>query len=501
MIQTDRKKKLLLTTLTSLGLQVTTVVCGLILPRLFMASYGSEVNGLISSISRFLSLIMLMEAGVGAVVQSALYRPLAAGDMTAVSRVLVSGQRFFTKVSLIFGAYVAALIVFYPRISNADFAWQYTAVLILSISISTFAQYTFGIIDQVLLNAAQQGYVHLGLRILLLLFNTLLTFVLVKAGCSVQMVKLISSLVFLLQPIAIRLYIRRHYRLDRRIRVEGEILTQKWNGMAQHLSYVVLEDTDTLILTMFSTLTNVSVYSVYNGVIYGIKQLIQAFSKGMQALLGDMIARKESQALRSVFDTFEYAVHVISVFVFSCVGILIVPFVTVYTKGIMDADYIQPLFAAVLTLANMIHSMRIPYNTLIMAANRYKETQRCYITAACVNLLISVAAVRAWGLIGVAVGTLIAMLYQSVWMERYVSRAILQRSFRTVGKLLLMDGLSIILTVLITAPFEMQGVSYIAWILLACKVAFVSIGVLLLLSLCFYRPQLQALLKKLMKHL
>ena len=72
----SRGKKLALNTITSLVLQVVSVICGFILPRLILESFGSDVNGLVNSITQFLGVITLLDLGVGAVVQSALYKPL-----------------------------------------------------------------------------------------------------------------------------------------------------------------------------------------------------------------------------------------------------------------------------------------------------------------------------------------------------------------------------------------------------------------------------------------
>lgn len=72
-----RKKKLLYNTITSFANQFITIICGFILPRLLLTTYGSEVNGLVSSITQFLSVISFMQLGVGAVIQSTLYEPLA----------------------------------------------------------------------------------------------------------------------------------------------------------------------------------------------------------------------------------------------------------------------------------------------------------------------------------------------------------------------------------------------------------------------------------------
>ena len=84
-----RKKKLAKNTVSSLLFRITTIICGFIIPRLILNSYGSEVNGLINSIMQFLGIIAFLELGVGAVVQSSLYKPLSDNDNDGISSIVV----------------------------------------------------------------------------------------------------------------------------------------------------------------------------------------------------------------------------------------------------------------------------------------------------------------------------------------------------------------------------------------------------------------------------
>ena len=65
-----RKKLLAKNTVASILSQLTALVCGFILPRFFLEHFGSEVNGLVNSITQFLGVISFLELGIGAVVQS-----------------------------------------------------------------------------------------------------------------------------------------------------------------------------------------------------------------------------------------------------------------------------------------------------------------------------------------------------------------------------------------------------------------------------------------------
>ena len=484
-----RGKKLALNTITSLGLQVVSVICGFILPRLILESFGSDVNGLVNSITQFLGVITLLDLGVGAVVQSALYKPLADNDTNMISKIYVSANKFFRRLAEILLVYVVLLMIFYPMLVNKSFGHMYTALLIAAICISSFAQYYFGIVNSLLLNADQRGYIQYVAQIITLILNTFACYIIIKLGASIQIVKLTTSLIFLLRPLFLVFYVKKHYSIDKKITYTEEPIKQKWNGMAQHFASYVLNGTDNIVLTMFSTLGNVSIYSVYNVVIIGVKNALLSVTNGFQSLIGEMLAKKETMKLNAFFGFVEWFLHTGTTLVFGCTGGLIVDFVRVYTYGINDADYIQPLFAVLITIANAGHCLRLPYNILILAAGHYKQTQSNYIIAMILNIVVSIATVKMWGLVGVAIGTLIAMAYQTVWMAKYDSKNIICWPFKNFLKQCGVDAITVIIASLATFKIPMLSVSYVSWFLLAIEVFGIWLIISIVINTIFYRER------------
>ena len=497
-----RKRRLLANTISSLVFQISTIICGFVLPRLILANFGSEVNGLVNSLTQFLSFIGLLEMGVGAVIQSSLYKPLAEKDSIQISKVLVSGQKFFNKIGSCLCIYVVLLICIYPYISNQKFGFVYTATLIIAMSISSFAQYYFGIINRLLLTADQKGYISYNAQTITLILNNIACFILIKAGASIQIVKLITSFIYILRPMALFLYVRKNYSIDWKIEYQEEPIKQKWNGVAQHISAAVLDGTDNIVLTLFSSLSNVSIYSVYYLVVSGIKQLLLSMTNGIQSLLGEMWAKRELKELKKFFGYIEWTLHTGTILMFSITSLLIVPFIQVYTKGIYDANYNQPLFATLMVMANAGHCLRLPYQLMILAGGHYKQTQNNYINAAILNIIISVLAVKKFGLIGVAIGTLIAMLYQTIWMAKYVSKNLVCWPFKTFTKQLFVDIITMSLTIFVVKMpiwgviFKLQTIGYLQWIFLAIKVSMVSIAVFVVINLIFYKKYVIGIVKK-----
>ena len=156
-----RFKKLKLNSVLALCYQFVLIITGLIIPRFFLNYYGSEINGLISSITQFLSAINICDLGIGAVVSAAYYKPLADSDVHSISKIFVYSKRFFRIVGFILLAYVAILLGTYPTIINDSFDYWFTFALIAAMSLSHLGQYFVGVSYQILLNADQKSYVQL----------------------------------------------------------------------------------------------------------------------------------------------------------------------------------------------------------------------------------------------------------------------------------------------------------------------------------------------------
>ena len=199
-------------------------------------------------------------------------------------------------------------MVIFPNIIDNSFSPLYTGILIFSVTISMLAQYFFAITDKLMLNAAQLSFIQRIVSIISTVLNIIFSVFLMMAGASIQAVKLASSAVFLLQPVVFKFAVHRNFNIDKSVALDGEPIKQKWNGLAQHIATVVLENTPTLLLTVFSTLTNVSVYAVYHLVTNGLKLVFTTVTDNMKSLLGDMYARKEMKLLDMTFSEFEWLI-------------------------------------------------------------------------------------------------------------------------------------------------------------------------------------------------
>ena len=87
---------------TSLLLQLVTIVSGFIIPRLILKNFGSEVNGLISSLNQFLNYVTILEGGLSSVILANLYKPLYEKNHAKINSVIKTTQKFYQKLATIF---------------------------------------------------------------------------------------------------------------------------------------------------------------------------------------------------------------------------------------------------------------------------------------------------------------------------------------------------------------------------------------------------------------
>ena len=489
----NRKQKLVLNGTMGMLSQITVLVCGFLLTRFLLVHYGSAQNGLVSSITHFLSFISLLEMGIGPVIQANLYGPLSRKDNEEISKILKSAQSFFRKLCVIFLAYLGILCYIFPKFTRTDFSPWFTVSLLLIIAVSTAMQYFYGLTNQLLLNADQKSYVQLSIYSTTLLLNTIVSIVMMKCGCSIHAVYLSTAIIYLARPFGQMFYVKRHYQIDYKVSYSGEPIKQKWNGFAQHISSVVTSNVDIVTLTVFSTFCNISVYTVYYNVVHGLQKLVSAAFTGLLSLLGNMYARSEKEKLYRTFELFEYINHTVIISVYAIAMASIIPFVLVYTRGVSDANYNVPVFSILIVAAYAALCIRSVYTAMIFAAGRFKETQNGSIIAAVINAVISVVAVFKYGLVGVAVGTLISMLYYTLYSVYYLSKNVLMRSPKYFFQYLVTDTLTLAATMMLSRMFEMANISYLSWAIYALKVSLSATAVSALITTAFYRKQFMLL--------
>lgn len=113
----NRTEKFIKNTLATGLLQIITMISGFIIPKVMIVFYGSEVNGIVTSISQFISYLTLLEAGLSGATVFSLYKPIACHDELAINRILVAAKNLYYKTGHLFSCMVVLCAAAYLFLS------------------------------------------------------------------------------------------------------------------------------------------------------------------------------------------------------------------------------------------------------------------------------------------------------------------------------------------------------------------------------------------------
>ena len=260
--------------------------------------------------------------------------------------------------------------------------------------------------------------------------------ILLMYGCNVVVVQFSAMMFYLLQTTIILFYIKKNYKwIDLTAQPNQEALKQSRNAMVHQVGTLVFNNTDTILLTVFAGLSQVSVYAIY-GLLFGmIRTAISTINDSLKFILGQTFNNniQKFKKINKVYENFFIAI----VFgLFTIAAFFITPFLRLYTAGVTDVNYFMPYLPILFTVISILTQIRTPANQTISFAKHYKETQWRCIIETLINLCVSIALVIPFGIYGVLFGTIAALLYRTTDMIIYANKKILkQRFYPTVCKI------------------------------------------------------------------
>lgn len=464
----------------NLFLQIVVFISGIILPRFILQAYGSSINGMITSVNQFLTYLGLAEAGVATASVVALYTPLALGRKDEVNSILSAARKFYNRSGVLFLSLTAVLVFIYPFFISGQLDNSLVRWMIVVLAGSTLVDYFFLGKYRVLLMANQEGYVVALIQSAGTVANMVVSIGLIYAGASVLAVKAVATGVYVLRLFLVKAYAKKKYPdLDFHAQPAERALKQKNAALFHQVVTIIVNNTDTTILTIClgsRSLLEVSVYGIYMLVVNAVNQLLTSFSNGLTAGFGEVIARREEETLKKSYSDYEYMFFLIFFVVVACMGVLLIPFISVYTIDMKDVQYVRPVIAVLFTLLVFLQNVRIPGLTIICAAGHYKETRYQAGLEAAINIVVSLALVWSMGMTGVLLGTVCSYGYRSFEIILYTNRHLIPGTAKPAFSRIIRN--LVVTAVLIAAGIWLipqNMTSFINWFIYAVAAGVVSV--------------------------
>lgn len=430
-----RLKRGLMNVIAGIGSQLLILAFGMIVPRMMILTYGSEVNGFFSSISQLLSYLTLLEAGLGAAAIQALYKPIAEGDKLGISEILSATRNFYKKISFYYLIGVCLFTLIYPLIINSGINKIDMMIIIFLSGLSGVIDFYFQATIKQLMLAEGRAYVVTNIGLFVQVSTYIAKIIVIYLNKSIILIQALYLLINIVQVFIYKWYCKKKYSwVLKNAKPNYNALNQKHSFLIHQITSLIFMSTDTIVLTLESTLKIVSIYNVYNMIISALNLLCNTLNDGLAFILG-LTYYENERDYALLHDTYNVYYSAFVTALMSICYVLFRPFLILYTNG-MDENYILAYLPLMFCLIQILSALRMVSNNLIRIAGHMPQTVSRTIIEAVLNLGISVILTPKLGIYGVLLGTIIALAYRTNDIILYSDIKILKRnpiySYKTV---------------------------------------------------------------------
>lgn len=444
--------------------QIIIIAFGIIVPRLFIIKLGSEANGFMSSINQIFAYMTLLEAGVGAATIQALYKPLAADDKTSINGILSATSKYYKKTGKYYLLALIATSIIYPLVVKSQIGRVYILLVIFFTGMAGVMNYFFQAKFKLLLTAEGKTYIVTNISLIVTILINAVKIILLLLNYNIVTIQISYFIINFLQMLLIWIYIKKNYKwIDLKVKPDYSAISQKSSVLIHQISGMIFNNTDVIILTFFCGLKVVSVYTMYCLVFQMINSIISNLNSGFVFVLGSKYYENKDEFL-NIYDSYELYYTALVFALYSITYILILPFMKLYTAGITDINYIDYKLPILFVTLNLFYFARSPGVNAITVAGHFKETRYRSIIESSINIAVSLICVYKYGIYGVLMGTIAALLYRTNDIIIYTSRHILNRSCWISYKRWFLNSLLFLITVAAAAKFNITAVSYISFL-------------------------------------
>lgn len=416
--------------------QLMSVIFAFIVPKMMIRYYGPQMHGVISTITNLITYLMLVEAGLATASVQGLYKPLKEQDYRSINAGLNAISRFYIKIGSIFSVLVIGLAVVYPLFAADGMSYHLIFILILISGIAQTIEFFMCRKYRILLQADKRLYVVNFVNALGTILQGVLRILFMYMKFDIYIVQLVPAIVYVFRLIILVVYIRGHYTfLDKNVPPNYNISKKRWNALVHQVTNLVVNNTDSIVLSKAVGYSFVSIYSIYQMVVSNINGfLTQALSNAITANFGHLFVEKDLEKSVKAYDYYEKIYYYIISIIFSGCAVALYPFINLYIGEVNGLKYADYKLVILFVINAILCNLRIPQLTIVTAVGHFKETQWHAIAEAICNVLVSVILVKKLGIYGVLIGTTCSYLIRDIMFIVYVNKNIFYRNLTSTVK-------------------------------------------------------------------
>ena len=442
--------------------QVILIVISFLLPRLYLENFGSEVNGVLSTIKQIFVYMFLLESGIGLATTQSLYEPVAKNNHDKISAIISATNNYYCKVGFLYGAIVLVIALAYEFIVPTNIAPGVVFGIVILTALPALFSYFVQAKYRILLEVDGRKYVITNSEIVLQLLSNVAKILVLLLTDSLILIQLVYCALSLLQLIYVYIHAKRRYKwLKVNAKPDYEAISQRKSVLVHQVSGMVFNNTDVLLLSFLCDFKVVSVYTIYNIFFSQIQTFITSIISGFSFALGQMF-HTDREKFMKVYNVYETFFIMATFVIYTLMAVFLLPLIQIYTKGINDANYTNVYLVLLFVIMNLLSNGKLPSNHVLEYSGMFEETKSHAIWEMVINLTVSVIAILKFGICGAIVGTIVALLYRGTMMIYYSNIKVLERRMFETYKIWLVNGGLFVVIMLIFFVDSFSGLSFIS---------------------------------------
>ncbi len=407
----------------SLGGQGVTLLLKLVSRFIFVRILTSEYLGLNGLFSNILSLLSLVELGIGPAMVYSLYKPLALNDkekIKSLMRIYRIAYNIIGTIIIIVGASITPFLsVFIKDMPNIDNIGLIYLLFVFNTGISYFYVYKKSLIE-----ADQKRYIatlyHAIFSVLLTIIQTvvlIITHNYIAYLITQILITLTENIAISIKANKLHPYIKEK-NVKKLEQKDVKSLTKNISAMVFHkIGSVVVTGTDNLIISKFIGLVEVGIYSNYLVVINALKSILNQIFTSITASIGNLVVTESNKKTYDIFKKVLFLNFWLYSFVSICLVVLFNDFITLW----VGKEYLFDLSIVIIITINFyITGMRKTVLTFRDALGLYWQDRYKPLFESLINIVASLILVKYFGIVGVFVGTFLSTILTCFWIEPYI---------------------------------------------------------------------------------
>lgn len=288
-LNAEKNRRIIYNILSNIIYRSVIMLMGFVVPRLFLTSFGSEVNGLVSTVKQLLSYLVLLEAGVGLATQQALYKPVAENDHDAVNGILSASRIFYNRTGCIYTLVILCFAFCYSQMVQTDLNRGTVFAVFILCAVPSALNFFIKQKYSILMTVEGKEYIFTNLETVLELITNLTRIGALLLTDNLILIQMTYCISPALQSVFTLLYVHRSYRwINLKEKPNMAAISQKSAVLIHQISGTIFNNVDIVLLSILCDFKTVSVYTVYMMFFFQIEYLLQMISGSIRFRLGQM---------------------------------------------------------------------------------------------------------------------------------------------------------------------------------------------------------------------